>query len=123
MKAALILVCPLVLSQVFAAPAFAGQCGFENCWGAIVFSRTGHVGTAATEWSQERAYQAAQKDCRWNCTEIRTFKNTCAALATGEKARAAWARGNSLKEAEYQATYQCGSHFRNCKIVASVCSK
>lgn len=108
---------------IFSAPqALAGQCGYEECWGAIGFDDAGNIGVSYSQWSEERAYELAQEQCAWNCAEMRTFKNTCAAIAQGENGGWTWAKGKSRSSAEQTAHRLCDNRTYNCKTVVWACS-
>ena len=77
-RAALVAVC-----SIAAGAASAGQCGWDYCWGAVGFGPGGAYGYAYSHYSETDAYNAAQDGCGWNCTEVKTFYNTCGAMAVG----------------------------------------
>ena len=113
----------LMAMIVSALPAQSGQCGYEDCWGAIGFDNQGKIGVAYSHWSEERAYRFAQNDCGWNCAEMRTFKNACAAIARGENGSWSWAKGSSRSSAEQSAHQLCETRTHNCKTVVWACSR
>ncbi|SHH48168.1 DUF4189 domain-containing protein [Cognatishimia maritima] len=111
------------LSIFAAAPATAGQCGFEHCWGAIGFNGDGKIGVAYSHWSEEGAYRTAQEHCGWDCAEMRTFKNSCAAIAQGENGSWSWARARTRSGAERTAHKLCDGRSHSCKTVVWACSR
>lgn len=105
-----------------ASQAASGQCGYEECWGAIGFDGAGNIGVSYSQWSEQRAYELAQEQCAWNCAEMRTFKNTCAAIAQGENGSWSWAKGRNRSGAEQTAHRLCGNRTHSCKTVVWACS-
>lgn len=106
-----------------ATPAYSGQCGYKECWGAIGLSRTGDTVVSISHWSEERAFKAAQENCSWNCAEMRTFKNACASIAQGQNGSWTWAKGRNRKDAERVAHRLCSNRTHDCKTLVSVCSR
>lgn len=105
-------------------PVSAGQCGYEDCWGAIGFSASGNgsIGVAFSHWSEAGAYEAAQDNCGWECADVRTFKNACAAIVQGENGGWTWARGPTRSGAERMAHQLCDARSHDCKTVVWACS-
>ncbi len=100
----------------------AGQCGYERCWGAVGIGPNGAYGWAHSHGSERAAYNAAQSGCRGNCDEIRTFYNTCGAMARASNGGWGWAWANSRQAAENSALGYCRDYGRNCRVVVWACS-
>lgn len=114
----------LIAFAFFAAtPAYSGQCGYKECWGAIGLSRTGDTVVSISHWSEARAFKAAQENCGWNCAEMRTFKNACASIAQGKNGSWTWAKGRNRKDAEQIAHRLCSNQSHACKTLVSACSR
>lgn len=112
----------LVCSLMCGLPAQAGQCGYEDCWGAIGFNGNGRIGLSYSHWSEARAYEAAQDRCDWSCAEMRTFKNACAAIVEGKNGAWIWAKGATRGDAETTAHQICDDRSHACKTVVWACS-
>ncbi len=106
-------------------PLQAGQCGYADCWGAIGFSgkNNGTVGFSFSHWSEAQAYDAAQDHCNWNCAEMRTFKNTCAAIVQGKNGSWSWAKGDTRRRAIGAAHSVCEVTSHGCSTVVWACSR
>lgn len=113
----------VAVTALFTSTARSGQCGYEDCWGAIGFDSKGKIGVAFSHWSEERAYRYAQNECGWKCAEMRTFKNACAAIARGENGSWSWAKGPNRSSAEHSAHELCDARTHNCKTVVWACSR
>ena len=110
-----------VASVVAAGSAQAGQCGYDYCWGAVGFGPNGIIGWSFGQWSEEAAYNVAQDGCGWGCTEVKTFYNTCGAMARGDGGWG-WATESTRAGAEYSAVNYCSDHGRNGQDVVWACS-
>ena len=61
--------------------AVAGSCGYDRCWGAVAIGPNGQAW--AHSYSSERAaINAIANNCRGRCSTIKTFYNTCGAIAS-----------------------------------------
>lgn len=61
---------------------------WETRWGAFAFGSDGEVGVAAEKRSERSARRSAVADCKKRggveCEAVFTYKNQCAAIATGK---------------------------------------
>lgn len=101
---------------------WAGQCGYEKCWGGVGFDANGAVGWSYGKWSEEEAYNTVQKVCEWECTEVRTFFDSCAAVASGAQGSWSWAYELTREKAEERAIALCDETSYDCRIVVWSCS-
>lgn len=110
-------------TAAFALPALAGQCGYDYCHGAVAIGPSGEWGYAHSRWSEEDAYNVAQDGCGWGCTTVKTFANTCGAIAVADNG--AWGFGTeSTRElAESTAVNWCMDVGRNCRVRVWACSR
>ena len=117
LKAALVAIC-----SVAAGAASAGQCGYDYCWGAVAFGPGGAYGWAHSHWSETDAYNAAQDGCSWNCTEVKTFYNTCGAMAVGVNDGWGWGYSPTRAGAENIAMGYCNQYDYGCSVRVWACS-
>ncbi len=108
----------LVLSN----PAYAGTCGYKDCWGGVGFGADGQVGWAYGQWSEKEAYKVVLQSCGFDCKQVRTFKNSCAAIAKGDNGNWTWSTQPSRSAAEDEARQLCRHHTHSCRIVVWSCS-
>lgn len=104
------------------AQAAAGQCGYDYCWGAVGIGQYGAWGYSFGQYSESDAIIVAQNGCNGNCYEIRTFYNTCGAMAVADNG--AWGfgwHGDSVI-AESEAMSYCMDGGYNCQVRVSACS-
>ncbi|WP_372884142.1 DUF4189 domain-containing protein [Shimia sp.] len=118
MKASVLSVGALVL----AGALNAGQCGYEQCWGAVGIGPGGAYGWAHSHASEGAAYNAAQRGCRGNCDQIRTFYNTCGAIARASNGGWGWGWASSRQAAENTALGYCREYGANCRVAVWACS-
>lgn len=104
------------------APAQAGQCGYEKCWGAVGFGPGGAWGYVYGKKSRQAATGAVQKNCGGNCTQIKAFYNTCGAIAAGKKNGWGWGHAPTRAKAESIAMGYCKQYDSGCRIRAWACS-
>ncbi|GAA6209379.1 hypothetical protein NBRC116601_26720 [Cognatishimia sp. WU-CL00825] len=102
--------------------ALAGTCGYKDCWGGVGFGADGKVGAAYGQWSEQEAFKAVQRACDWGCVQVRTFKNTCAAMAKGQDGKWSWAYSKSRSKAEATAIKICDAKTYDCNVVVWACS-
>ena len=121
-RTTLYLLAPVAVVVLFhAAPASAG-------YGAVAYDQDARKrGVAGNEPSQERADEAAKRDCGSETCKVRfgVGPKMCAALATPD-AGPAWggAVRNSLDAAKFAATRNCQKHAGvKCTIRESKCNK
>jgi hypothetical protein len=111
-----------LLASGLAQGAAAGQCGYEYCWGAVGIGPNGAYGWAHSHVSEEAAYNAAQSGCGWNCTNVRTFYNSCGAMAEADNGGWGWAWDRTRELAESAAISYCMDYGYNCRVVVWACS-
>ncbi|MZR15148.1 DUF4189 domain-containing protein [Maritimibacter sp. DP07] len=91
-------------------------------WGAVGIGPGGAYGYAH-DWNTERqAYGSAARGCEWDCTEIRTFFNTCAAMAVASNGGWGWGTGASRGAAESRAMGYCRQYGNGCRVRVWACS-
>jgi hypothetical protein len=113
----------LAVASAFAAPASAGQCGYQYCWGAVAFNPlTGAYGWAHSHFSEGDAANAAQNGCGYNCTEVKTFYNQCGAAAIGANGGYGYGFGNSQGQAQSIAMSYCNNYDYGCQPLVWACS-
>ncbi|WP_101066890.1 DUF4189 domain-containing protein [Roseovarius salinarum] len=115
--------CAVLAGLVLASAAAAGQCGYRYCWGAVGFGPGGVHGYAYGQRSEQAAYNVAAEGCGWDCTNIKTFHNACAAMAVGHDGGWGWAHDSIRARAETAALNHCGQHTYNCRVVVWSCSR
>jgi hypothetical protein len=102
-----------------AGPASAQKAG-KGLWGAIAYStKTGAYGYAVDYATKRAAETEAFRICGTNCDLVRSFHNSCAAVATREK-RVASDTGASREIAQAKALKKCGDR---CTIAVWACTK
>jgi hypothetical protein len=101
----------------------AGECGYEKCWGAIGFGPSGKITYAFGKWSERAAFRAANKSCKGQCSEIRTFFNECAAVAQGSDQKWSLSKGPTRDLAQTRATRACSSNSTDCQVIVWACSR
>ena len=62
----------------------AMACSNGVCWGAVGVGPGGAWGNAYDYPSERAAAQVAQNNCGGRCTTVKTFYNTCGAIAQGD---------------------------------------
>lgn len=112
-----------ILSLITASTAMAGSCGYEYCWGAVGSAANGAYGWAHSYPSEQQAYSAVQQSCKGQCTEIKTFYNTCGAMARSPSGAWGWAWDNTRERAANSAIGYCLQHGNDCRVVVWSCSK
>ena len=108
---------------ITASTAVAGSCGYEYCWGAVGSAANGAYGWAHSYYSEQEAINAVQQSCKGQCTEIKSFYNTCGAMARSPSGAWGWAWNSSREIAENQAVGYCLQHGSDCRVVVWSCSK
>ena len=103
------------------APALA-KAPKKAVYGAIAVNRdTKAVGYAYDFKTAQEAKRAALKQCgEQKCEVLASFRNGCAAAATGNKGKLATMTGATRDEAETKATRKCG---KDCTILAWACTR
>lgn len=111
-----------IVSALSPEKVTAGACGYEECWGAVGTGPGQAFGYAFGKWSEEEAYRTLQIRCGWKCTNVRSFFNTCGAIAKGENKRWSFAANPDLGTAQRNALQQCGLQSIGCEIEVWACS-
>lgn len=113
----------IALASTVSAPADAGQCGYQYCWGAVAFdANTGAFGYSYSYFSEGEAVAAAQQGCGYNCPEVKTFFNQCGAAAIGSNGGFGWGVGLSRAAAENVAMSYCNNYDYGCRVLVWSCS-
>ena len=111
----------LVATLVAAFDASAAARQSRQPWGAIAFnSRTGAFGYAVDLASRRAAEKEAFRQCGPDCDVIKTFRDSCGAIAAKQK-HFAWQTGASREIAERKALGKCGDG--DCKISVWACTR
>jgi hypothetical protein len=108
----------LLAFSVLATDASGARAGKRQLWGAIAYStKTGAYGFAVDRKTKRDAEAEAFRICGTNCDLLRTFRDSCGAVAARPK-RVASDTGASREIAEAKALRKCGD---NCKIAVWAC--
>ncbi len=119
----LILCAAMLVSATFAASAQT-NCGYQYCWGAIAFNpNTGAYGWAHSYFSEGEAWDAAAAGCSYNCPEVHTFYNQCAAAAIGANGGYGYGFGASQGAAQNVAMSYCNNYDYGCQVLVWSCSR
>ena len=105
-----------------ASDSIAGGCANGHCWGALGFGDNGRIGFAYNKKSERAAEWQVSAACRGKCVALRTFYNSCAAMARGNNWKWTWATAETRKEAEQQAMRACKLRTGNCETIVWACS-
>jgi len=109
----------LVALAFFSVDSTAARYGKRQLWGSIAYStQTGAYGYAVDRKTRRDAETEAFRICGTNCDLVRTFRDSCAAVAARPK-RVASDTGASREIAEAKALRKCGD---NCKIAVWACT-
>ena len=93
----------------------------RNAWGAIAYSsQTGAYGFAVDQPSKRSAESEAFRQCGADCDVIKTFRNTCGAVAQSRE-RYVWDTGASREIAEMKAQKRCGGD--SCRTLVWACTR
>jgi hypothetical protein len=111
----------LLLSSV--TQAAAGACGYDYCWGAVGVGANGAYGFSHGYGSENAAIQSAQSGCKGQCTNVRTFYNTCGAIAVADNGAWGFGWNNDQELSESIAMNYCMDGGYNCQIRVWSCSK
>lgn len=115
MAAAVLLGC-----SIFAADATGARAVKKQLWGAIAYSgKTGAYGYAVDRKSKRDAEAEAFRQCGADCNVIKSFRNSCGAVAEKDR-HFAWSLGATRQIAEQKALEKCASG--NCKVVVWACT-
>lgn len=101
------------------AETWAARTGKKPLWGAIAYSsETGLYGYAVDMKSKRQAEAEAFRQCGSDCDLVRTFRDSCGAIAENPR-RFAWETGASREITEMKALKKCGS---GCKVAVWACT-
>ena len=114
-------VAAFVVMITAANPAMA-QCANGKCWGAVGIGPGGAWGNAYDYPSERAAARAVQNSCQGGCTTIKTFFNTCGAIAQGDNGGWGWAWAGTPDDAQSSAIAYCVPNDRNCRIRTWACT-
>ena len=116
---AVIVFCALFAAGAQAAAPKSGKYP-DRPWGAVAYnSKTGQYGYAIDYRTRRAAESEAFRQCGPACDLIKSFRDTCAAVAVKGKVHA-WDTGASQNIAEMKARKKCGSEA--CKVVVWACT-
>lgn len=106
-----------------ASPVVAGSCGYDYCWGAVAIGTNGAYGWTHSQFSEQDAKNEAQRGCKGQCNNFRTFYNTCGAIAVADNG--AWGFGwhGDKDIAQSEAMSYCMDGGYNCQVRVWSCSK
>ncbi len=92
----------------------------DRPWGAVAYhSKTGQYGYAVNYRTRRAAESEAFRQCGNDCDLIKSFRDTCAAIASSGR-HYAWDTGASREIAEMKARKKCGGEA--CKVVVWACT-
>lgn len=103
--------------------ANANHCGSSRCWGAVGFGPNGARAFSHSYRQENSAYNRVYDECGGNCTIIKTFFNSCGAIASGPNGGWGWGYAPGRGRAERIAMDYCRKNTRGCRIRAWACSK
>lgn len=106
-----------------ATPARAQSCGYAQCWGAVAIGPGSAYGFSHGYGSERDAINVAQQGCQYDCNVVRTFYNTCAAIAVADNGGWGWGWHAQRELAESTAMNYCMDQGRNCRVRVWSCSK
>jgi len=113
----------VILTGIPVNEANAGHCGYQRCWGAVGFGPYGASAYSHSYNSQYQARRRVNRECEGNCTVIKTFYNTCGAIAAGSDDGWGWGYAPSRNAARQLALRYCRQNSYNCSVRAWACSK
>lgn len=105
----------------FCALVAAPGAASAAAWGAVCIGPGGAYGYAYGWATSDQAYNAALEDSEYDCTEIRTFYNSCGAMAEGVGGWG-WGTGGSRAIAESTAMNYCRDYAHSCRVRVWACS-
>lgn len=106
------------------SPGWAGQCGYDYCWGALSVGDAGAAGRATGWRTAPGAVEAAMRACGEGCEGPEVFVNSCAAFAedsTGARSFGWTEAGRDAAEA--RALAACRLQGKGCRIRIWACSQ
>lgn len=102
-------------------PVFAGQCGYDYCWGAVSIGPRGEWAWSTGYMAENGAVAKIQSTCS-GCTEIEAFYNGCGAIVQGVGGAWGFGWGETRAQAERAAIGYCSGYESGCKTVVWSCS-
>ncbi len=110
----------LVAFALLSVDAAGARVGKRQLWGSIAYNtQSGSYGYAVDRRTRRDAETEAFRLCGANCDLVRTFRDSCAAVAARPK-RVASDTGASREIAEAKALKKCGGS--ECKIAVWACT-
>ncbi len=111
----------VALFVIFLIPAVSQA---RNYWGAIAYDKsTGRSAYAINHYTSHRARDAALHRCGHHCRVVKTFVNTCAALARGSHGAYAVTATHNRYNARRYARRRCHRNSgHSCRVVVSACN-
>ena len=103
--------------------AEAGSCGYQYCWGAVGVGSNGAYGWAHSYSNENDAYWSVNNSCKGNCETIKTFYNTCGAIAQAPNGAWGWGWDSDLEIAKSIAMSYCMDNGYDCSPRVWACSK
>ena len=91
-------------------------------WGAVCIGPGGAWGYANGYSSEAGAYDRAMQGSQYDCNEVRTFYNTCGAIAVATNGGWGWSTGGSRGSAEAGAINYCRQYGSGCRVAVWACS-
>jgi len=110
----------LVAFALLSVDAAGARVGKRQLWGSIAYNtQSGSYGYAVDRRTRRDAETEAFRLCGANCDLVRTFRDSCGAVAARPK-RVASDTGASREIAEAKALKKCGRG--ECKIAVWACT-
>lgn len=104
------------LTGLAMAPSAArAECTVGDCWGAVAYGPGGAWAYAVNHPSRAAASQAAQAECKGNCTHVLTFHNSCGAYASGPDGYG-WGNAGDREGAQERALAECNARSSSCAV-------
>ena len=111
----------LAIGVVGAADS-AAACGYATCWGAVGIGPTGAAGYSFDYGSEGDAIRRVQAECGGRCTEIKSFYNTCGAMAQGNNGAWGFGWASTLAQAKANAVGYCRQNGSGCAVRVHACT-
>jgi len=110
----------MLVFAALATDAAGARVGKRQLWGSIAYNtKSGSYGYAVDRRTRRDAETEAFRLCGANCDLVRTFRDSCGAVAARPK-RVASDTGASREIAEAKALKKCGGG--ECKIAVWACT-
>lgn len=117
-----ILAIALMIAAGIPGATAAGECGFVNCWGAVGLGPNGARGFSFGQYSEARAVIQLQEECGGDCDTIKTFYNSCGAMAQGDGGGWGFGIASNASQAAHHALGYCSNYGGGCTVEAWACS-